>query len=102
MNKKDKNIPEILSMYRGKRYFINTDIETIQEDQMVYENLVEYYDGKMSFDQLMEHVGDCCPANSCHWCNDNCAKCDLHSDRCSLDEDNKCRICWQRCLNKNL
>lgn len=94
--------PEILSMYKRKRYFITTDIETIQEDQMIYENLVKYYDRIISFDQLMEQVGDCCPINSCHWCNDICDNCDLHYKKCSMDDNERCKICWQRCLNKNI
>lgn len=94
--------PEILELYKNKKYDVMTSVETIQEDKEVYEALTKYFAKEISFDKFMEYVDSYCPDNSCHWCNDNCDKCDLHPDKCEVDDVERCRICWQRCLNKNV
>ena len=102
--RKEEQKPEILEIYSNKKYDVKTSIETIESDKEILEALNQYFAKKISFDQFMFKVDSYCPDNSCHWCNNKCINCDLNVENCKSEKemDGKCRICWQRCLNKKL
>lgn len=83
---------KILKEYENKNFSpAYTDPDYFERLHEQYHYLKMYYSGKIGLDQLYQCCGGNCLLNSCHWCNDNCDKCDIEGN---------CKECYKRCINQ--
>lgn len=92
---------QILKEYENMSFNMCSNCEDIEQLQYDYELIKKYFEGKITFDDLMFEVDGDCPPNSCYWCNDNCDKCDLESEiEDIMIRGGDCFECWRRCLEQ--
>lgn len=92
---------QILKEYENMEFNIHSHTEDIEIEKHTYKVVLDYFKGKINFNELLLRVDGNCPPNSCFWCNHDCEKCDLESEfEDRMITGSNCFECWRRCLEQ--
>lgn len=84
----------IVMELENMKFDIHSSVSNIEDMKNIYEHVEQYLKGEITIEEI---VSNCtCPPNNCHWCNNDCEKCDIKK----LQRNERCIECWKRCLEQ--